>query len=117
MEERHCSNLLTNPVGILFPARDRCIPHFYGDTDVGFLKYLKLRFPLHKETLESWIKILDDVTKASLLALLPLFLLSSQFSMEKFLGSVGLAVVAYFCQLSAELLRSKRSVLTKSDEE
>ena len=59
--------------GYTVPARAPVYPRFfYGETDVNFLKLFKFSFPLHKETLESWIKLLDDVTKAAMIAVLPL---------------------------------------------
>ncbi len=80
-----------------------------------FFKYLKFSFPLHKETLESWIKMLDDVTKAAMIAVLPLLWLNSHSLTERAIGVVVLAVIGYFAQISADKLRKHRDSLNRKD--
>lgn len=80
-----------------------------------FFKYLKFSFPLHKETLESWVKLLDDVTKAAIIAVLPLLWINSHSLTERAVGVVVLAIIGYFSQIFADLLRKKRDSLTRKD--
>ena len=82
---------------------------------MGFLKYLKFTFPLHKETLESWIKILDDVTKAALIAVLPLIWLNSHSLTERGIGIVVLVLIGYIAQVVTDMLRKHRDSLTGKD--
>ena len=104
------------PCGDTLPRKGSVYPPlYYGDTDVGFLKYLKLRFPLHKETLESWIKILDDVTKAAFIAVLPLIWLNSHSLIERGIAIVVLVLIGYIAQVFTDRLRKYRDSLTGKD--
>ncbi|ATD64951.1 hypothetical protein ACFPVS_02730 [Neisseria weixii] len=80
-----------------------------------FFKYLKFSFPLHKETLESWIKLLDDITKAAMIAVLPLLWINSHSLAERAVGVVVLAAIGYFVQVCADKLRKHRDSLTRKD--
>jgi hypothetical protein len=80
------------------PTGDRYISLFHGDTDVKFFIFIKPDLPFHKESIESWIKLLEDIGKTALLAMLPLFWLNSYSLTERASGVVVLALVAYFCK-------------------
>lgn len=80
-----------------------------------FLKLFKFSFPLHKETLESWIKLLDDVTKAAMIAVLPLLWLNSHSLIERAIGVVVLVLIGYFVQVGADKLRKHRDSSTRKD--
>ena len=102
--------------GYTVPARAPVYPRFfYGETDVNFLKLFKFSFPLHKETLESWIKLMDDITKGAVLGMLSLPWLDSQPTYGRILGMLCLPLVAYIAQLVANLLRTKGHALLSSD--
>ena len=82
---------------------------------MDFFKYLKFNFPLHKETLESWIKILDDVTKAAFIAVLPLIWLNSHSLIERGIAIVVLVLIGYIAQVFTDRLRKYRDSLTGKD--
>lgn len=76
-----------------------------------FLKYFAFD-TIHRETVEAWVKILDDITKAALIAVLPLFMIMSSYSIyERFISAATLAVICYLCQLHADKLRKYREKL------
>lgn len=81
-----------------------------------FLKLIKLSLPLHRQTLESWIKLLDDVTKAAMIAVLPLLWLSSYSITERSIGCIVLALVVYLTQMIADKLRKRCDSLTGKEE-
>lgn len=102
-------------MGYTVPQGHRYIPVFYGDADVDILKHLKFRFPVHTETLESWIKLMDDVTKAALIAILPLLWLDSYSLTQRSIGFAALVITGYFAQIFADLLRKHRDLLIRKD--
>jgi len=102
-------------VGYTIPQGHRYIPFFYGDADVKILKHLKFSFPVHTETLESWIKLMDDVTKAALIAILPLLWLDSYSLTQRSIGFAALVITGYFAQIFADLLRKHRDLLIRKD--
>ena len=102
-------------MGYTVPQGHRYIPVFYGDADVKILKHLKFSFPVHTETLESWIKLMDDVTKAALIAILPLLWLDSYSLIQRGIGFAALVIAGYFAQMIADALRKHRDLLTGKD--
>ncbi|EPI5682083.1 hypothetical protein IBS54_002203, partial [Neisseria gonorrhoeae] len=105
-----------NPVGIYrIPTGHRYISLFHGDTDVKFFIFIKPDLPFHKESIESWIKLLEDIGKTALLAMLPLFWLNSYSLTERASGVAVLALVAYFVQVYADKLRKYRDSLNRKD--
>lgn len=102
-------------MGYTIPQGHRYIPFFYGDADVKILKHLKFSFPVHTETLESWIKLMDDVTKAALIAILPLLWLDSYSLTQRSIGFAALVITGYFAQIFADLLRKHRDLLIRKD--
>lgn len=51
-----------------------------------FFIFIKPDLPFHKESIESWIKLLEDIGKTALLAMLPLFWLNSYSLTERASG-------------------------------
>ena len=82
---------------------------------MDILKHLKFSFPVHTETLESWIKLMDDVTKAALIAILPLLWLDSYSLTQRSIGFAALVITGYFAQIFADLLRKHRDLLIRKD--
>ena len=82
---------------------------------MDILKHLKFSFPVHTETLESWIKLMDDVTKAALIAILPLLWLDSYSLIQRGIGFAALVITGYFAQIFADLLRKHRDLLIRKD--
>lgn len=97
------------------PTGYRYISLFHGDTDVKFFIFIKPDLPFHKESIESWIKLLEDIGKTALLAMLPLLWLNSYSLTERASGVVVLALVAYFVQVYADKLRKYRDSLNRKD--
>ena len=80
-----------------------------------FFIFIKPDLPFHKESIESWIKLLEDIGKTALLAMLPLLWLNSYSLTERASGVVVLALVAYFVQVYADKLREYRDSLNRKD--
>lgn len=57
----------------------------------------------------------DDVTKAALIAALPLLWLDSHSLSDRAIGAVVLAVIGYFAQLTSDKLRKRIDKLTRKD--
>ena len=102
--------------GYTVPVRASVYPLFYGDTDVKFLSKLKMQLPVHKSTLESWIKLLDDVTKAAAVAAIPLLLFFNSYSLfERIASVIVLGIIGYIAQVTADKLRRKIDSITGKD--
>lgn len=82
---------------------------------MNFFKFIKPDLPFHKESIEAWIKLLEDIGKTALLGTLPLFWLSTYSLTERVFGLFVLALVAYFVQIYADKLRKYRDSLNRKD--
>lgn len=81
-----------------------------------FFKFIKPDFPFHKGSLESWIKILDDVTKGALLAMLPLIWMESQSFVKRISAAAVLVCLVYFSQIFADFLRKYQDSENRKEE-
>lgn len=71
--------------------------------------------PLHKDSLDSWCKMLDDIAKVAILAV-PVVLYGTYPISYKVMNVVFLAVCAYSCLLSSDFMRKNKDELTKEKE-
>ncbi|WP_439242259.1 hypothetical protein [Lonepinella sp. BR2474] len=62
------------------------------------------KLPIEKETLESWIKIIEDIAKVAILAL-PVVIFGQGDSIFKVSSSIGLVVIIYFLLLAGRYIR------------
>lgn len=67
---------------------------------------------MHKESLASWCKMLDDIAKVAILAV-PVILYESYPLDAKIIRCSFLVVGAYFCLLGSDLLRRNKINLIK----
>lgn len=68
--------------------------------------------PIHKESLESWTKILDDIAKVAILAI-PVVLYGTNSVEFKIINAISLTISAYSCLFSADFLRKHKEEFTK----
>ncbi|QIM62873.1 hypothetical protein A1D29_05985 [Pasteurellaceae bacterium Orientalotternb1] len=72
--------------------------------------------PLHKDSLDSWCKILDDVAKVAILAI-PVVLYNETLLAYKVANSLFLVSSAYLCLFSADFMRKNKAKLTNEEGE
>ncbi|SUA21547.1 Uncharacterised protein [Neisseria gonorrhoeae] len=104
-----------NPVGYTVSPQGIGISPFSWRYRCEIFIFIKPDLPFHKESIESWIKLLEDIGKTALLAMLPLFWLNSYSLTERASGVAVLALVAYFVQVYADKLRKYRDSLNRKD--
>ncbi|WP_156956498.1 hypothetical protein [Stenoxybacter acetivorans] len=80
------------------------------------IKKLIIPVPVPNDTLESWIKILDDATKASLLAVLAITWFGDGLFLAKLLNLLSCLMSGYGCAYGANYLRVNRAKLTIKEE-
>lgn len=68
--------------------------------------------PLNQESLDSWCKILDDISKVAVLAI-PVILYADKPIAYRIVNGISLAICAYFCLYSADKLRKNKNKLTQ----
>lgn len=71
--------------------------------------------PLHKDSLDSWCNILDDVAKVAILAI-PVVLYNEILLTYKVANSAFLACSAYLCLFCADFMRKNKVKLTDKGE-
>ena len=69
------------------------------------MKNILTRYPILKETLESWAKILDDVVKSAILALPVALWFGNYTTGVRWLTTIGLILVIVNFSLIANFLR------------
>lgn len=69
--------------------------------------------PLEPDTLDAWLKILDDIAKVAILAL-PVVLYGDRTLVFKSYNSALLVIIIYCCLLVGRMLRKNRSRIVGS---
>ncbi|MBR7220180.1 hypothetical protein BCD57_00855 [Neisseria meningitidis] len=80
-----------------------------------FFIFIKPDLPFHKESIESWIKLLEDIGKTALLAMLPLFWLNSYSLTEHASGVAYVGRTQKPLTRFADKLRKYRDSLNRKD--
>lgn len=68
--------------------------------------------PINKESLESWVKILDDIAKVAILAM-PVIVYGEKTTLFKITNIVLLIIVTYLLLFISNVLRKNKSSLTE----
>lgn len=68
--------------------------------------------PFHKESLDSWCKTFDDISKISILTI-PVVLYSSNSIFYKISSTILLLICTYSLVYSADFIRKNKENLTK----
>lgn len=68
--------------------------------------------PLNRETLDAWVKLLDDVTRAAVLGIASVLWLSTQSVINRIIAVVLLFAIICISQWLANYLRNNRSNLS-----
>ena len=71
-----------------------------------------IHFPVPKATLDSWVNMLDDIVKVSLLAIPAVIWLDNHSTAAKIIGIICLLITAYLGAWSANRNRIARLELT-----
>lgn len=68
--------------------------------------------PINKESLESWVKILDDIAKVAILAM-PVIVYGEKTTLFKITNIVLLIIITYLLLFISNVLRENKSSLTE----